>query len=407
MQDQNKEKQHPPATPSPINLQRRIKQKVWPHAWPWFAVCKPGVEDICLSELAGLEIENLDPQPGGVGFEGGLEDAYAANMWLRTSSRVLLRVNDFRVRRWDDLVRQASRTTWEYFLQPEGAFTIQVSLTDSNLKHTGQIADVMAQGITRRFKELGLAPPLPARPDQSSSQVIMVRGVDRRCTFSLDSSGDNLHKRGYRLASGKAPLREDLAAALLWISGYSGDVPLIDPMCGSGTLAIEAALIARGLPPCLDREFAMHSWPCHREAAYGHLKKTFEANALDRAPARIMASDNQAPALKFARDNAERAGVGADIEIGQQDFFQLTPPDEPGVLVANPPYGKRIGSVRQGERFIQKMGAHLRNNFPGWRVGVVLYQTEWAKYLGLRNTVRTTVPHGGVKVTLLAGEVPA
>ena len=393
--------------PSPApNLAKQIKRKVWPHDWPYFAVCAPGLEEVCAAELESLQVGPLDLQPGGVGFEGRLEVLYAANLWLRCAGRVLFRLADFRVRRWEDLLRQAARAPWEYYLAPGAPYRVQVTLKDSNLRHEGRIAEEVGAAIEKKFRGLELEPPAPVRPDQAQSQLIAVRAHDRRCTFSLDSSGEHLHRRGYRLATGKAPLREDLAAALIIFSGYTGEEAFLDPMCGAGTLPIEAALLARDLAPGLKRAFSLESWACQRQAAWEHLKKMAEEESLAKAPQPVMAWDNQAGAIRASRENAERAGVAQDIEISQADFFSQPAPDcEPGLLVVNPPYGKRIGSVRQAERLLQKLGSRLREQYQGWRVSVVVYVPEWQRHLGLKHTRSITAPHGGVKVTLLTGEV--
>ena len=387
------------------NLARQIKRQVWPHAWPLFAVCAPGLEEVCEAELESLGAGALEVRPGGVAFEGRVEMLYTANLWLRSAGRVLFRLSDFRVRRWDDLLRQAARAPWEYFLAPKAPYRIQVTLKDSNLRHEGRIAEEVGAAIEKRFRSLNLEPPAPVRPDQAQSQLIAVRGHDRRCTFSLDASGDHLHRRGYRLATGKAPLREDLAAALLIFSGYTGEEALLDPMCGSGTLPIEGSLLARDLAPGLERAFALENWACHRKAAWEHLKKLSREESLPAAPNPIWAWDNNPGAIRSAKDNAERAGVSGDVEIVQADFFKEPAPKcEPGILVVNPPYGKRIGSVRQAERLIQKLGAKLKADYRGWRVSLVLYLPEWQRFLNLKNTRAITAPHGGVKVTMLSGE---
>ena len=349
---------------------------------------------------------DIQPEPGGVNFSGKLELGVRANLWLSTAGRVWLRLKDFRVRLWEDLLRQADSVPWEVFIAPGAPLNIQVALNESNLKHTGRIAEVTGQAAAKRLRELGLEPPAPAKPGDENAQRLQVRGSDRRASISLDMSGAHLHKRGWRAQGGAAPLREDLAAALLLHCGYDGSQPLLDPMCGSGTLVIEAAGLARRLPPGLGRVFAFEQWPCHREAAWNYMKRQAENEALPAPPAPIMGRDSNGEAVDLARGNAELAGVGqgAQLEIG--DFFKAEPPAGPGLVVMNPPYGKRLGSVRQAQDLARRIGERLAQAYPGWRCGVVLYLQEWVELLGLENPSLITAPFGGLHVTLLSGTIP-
>jgi putative N6-adenine-specific DNA methylase len=390
------------------NLARRIKRHAWAPSWNWFAVCAPGLEELLAAELAGLGLEPLPVKPGlgGVGFSGKLEAGYLANLHLRCAGRVLLRVADFRVRTWDDLPRQAGAIAWEVFIPPGAALSIRVTLKDSNLKHSGRVAEEVFKAASQSLQKAGLAPPRLTQA-QEPAQVILVRGKDRRCLISLDSSGGHLHKRGYRLDPGQAPLREDLAAALLMLAGYDHNRMLLDPMCGAGTLPIEAAFMARGLPAMVKRSIAMESWPCHREPTWRHLVSKAHERALAAAPAPILGRDLSAVALKTASANALRAGVGHDVRFDKADFFNTPPPPgPPGLLVMNPPYGKRLGSVRQAEAFVQNLAQRLAEAYGGWQAAIVLYLPQWLEGLGLQDARTITAPFGGLKVTLAVGKVP-
>lgn len=413
MQPQAKPTPAPPA-PAPApgsspNLERRVKQQVWAKEHDYFAVTAPGLEEICADELRALGVGPVEPQPGGVAFRGRWEAMYLANLWLRTAGRVLLRLRDFRVHNWSDLPRQAMAVPWEVYLPAGAAIRVQVTLNESNLKHSGRVAEEVVGAAMARLTSLGLAAPTLAEGAEESRDnalTIMVRGAGRRASISLDTTGEHLHRRGYRLQPGQAPLREDLAAGLLTLCGYGGAGALLDPLCGAGTLPIEAGLMARGLAPGLERAFAVESWPCHRAPAFAHMRKKAREAALPQAPAPILGRDRSAPALAAARANAERAGLAADLTFDKADFFAAPPPGvAPGLLVINPPYGKRLGSVRQAEEFAARLGRHLKGFYPGWRCGVVLYLPQWAEELRLERAVSLVVPHGGLKVTLLAGDV--
>lgn len=392
----------------PPNLARRIKRQAWVPVWDWFAVCAPGLEEILTAELASLDLAPLPAEPGvgGVAFSGKLEAGYLANLWLRSAGRVLLRLADFRVRTWDDLLRQAKAIAWEVFIPPGAPLNIRVTLKSSNLKHAGRVAEEVFKAACQSLQKVGLAPPRMAQA-QEPAQVIMVRGVDRRCQISLDASGEHLHKRGYRQDPGQAPLREDLAAALLKLAGYDGSQMLMDPMCGAGTLPIEAALSARGLPSLGERSIAMETWPCHREPTWRHLVSKAHEQALAAAPAPILARDLSGVARKSSKANALRAGVSEDVRFDKADFFKAPPPPgPPGLLVVNPPYGKRLGSVRQAEEFAKKLGQRLASAYGGWQVAIVLYLPQWLEGLGLQDARTLSAPFGGLKVTLAVGKVP-
>lgn len=423
-----------PRQPGATNLERRVKRQAWAPEHDLFVVTAPGLEPICAHELINLGAEEAQPLPGGVLFRGRLDSLYAANLWLRSAGRVLLRLKDFRVRTWEDLLRQAAAVPWEVWLGAGAEVKVQVTLRQSNLRHEGRIAEEVLKSAASRLMSLGLKPPRSSSgpevedwedelpdPDQAETpapepvadpaarpaQTILVRGVDRRASLSLDGSGQHLHRRGYRLAPGPAPLREDLAAALLILCDYRGEEPLLDPFCGAGTLPIEAGLIARRLAPGLARDFAFSAWPSFRAATWGHLCKQAQAAALAAPPQPIHARDISSPALEACRANLRRAGLEGQIEVERADFFNADPPPGPGLVVINPPYGHRLGSVRQAADLAQRIGQRLRQAYRGWRVGLVLYRPEWAADLGLTQVQTLAAPHGGLKVSLLRGQVPA
>lgn len=394
------------APPGPANLERRVKRQAWAPVHELFAVAAPGLEPLCAAELRAMGADDVQPLAGGVAFSGRLDLMYAANLWLSTSGRVLLRLKDFRVRGWDDLLRQAAAIPWEVWLPAGAGLKVLASLHQSNLRHEGRIAEEVFAAAEARLTGLGLDPPRLANAEEEGGQTVQVRGVDRRAVISLDSSGEHLHRRGYRLAPGPAPLREDLAAALLLLAGYDGEGPLLDAFCGSGTLAIEAGLAARRLPPGGGRGFAFQAWPSFREPTWRHLLREAQAQSLAAPPAPVIARDNSVAALDICQENAGRAGLGGQIAVERADFFKAAPPDAgPGLVVINPPYGKRLGSVRQAGELVERIGRRLAEAYQGWRVGIALYRPEWAESLPLADAVSLTAPHGGLKLTLLSGRV--
>lgn len=384
-------------------LTRRIKQHIQAPTHEWFAPCAPGFEETLKAELAALGAEAPTSVPGGVEFKGKLDFAYQANLWLRTANRVLLRVARFKAKRPEDLFRHASGLAWELLLDPSVPLRFQTSSTASWLSNSDLIESTLRDAIRRRLKESHES--LPETDPFLPEQLILVRMEQDEAVLSLDSSGEHLHRRGYRLSSSKAPLRETLAAGILQAAGYDGRMPLLDPMCGSGTFSIEAALMASHLPPGLTREFAFQRWPSFKEATWNHLcKKAREGAIAPSGP--IVARDIHGGSLKALQENAERASVGGVIQIEKADFFTAPALDAPGLVVINPPYGKRVGEEEELGRFYRRMGDRLRSTYSGWRYAILVPQPWLVTALRLEPERRIRFSHGGLKIDLLAGRLP-
>lgn len=404
-------------------LARRIKQAVHAPVHSWFASCAPGLEAVLARELTALEALEALPVAGGVEFKGKLEVAYRANLWLRTANRVLMRIADFRARAPEELFAHARELRWETLL-PSLPLRIEVSLHASRMTSDSLIARILRDAIQARLADQGL-PPLPE--GEGPSQLMLIRLDNNRLLLSLDTSGELLHKRGYREATAKAPMRETLAAGILLAAGYDGSESLLDPMCGAGTFPVEAALIARRLPPGLHRRFRFEDWPSFKEATWRHLKSRALSEALAHAPQLILAQDLHAGAVAATRANAARAGVSDDLTVGIADFFRSETPDvRAGLLVINPPYGRRVaasptetprgagrasGQPTAAERaevgrLYDRIGATLRRAYPGWRYAIVVPEPSLYGALRLPETERLLLPHGGLKVGVAIGRLP-
>ncbi len=398
---------------TPASLSRRIKQHVHAPLHDWFAPCAPGFEPVVAGELAPLEAEDIRTEAGGVSFRGKLEVGYRANLWLRAANRVLLRLAEFKAKRPEELFRHANGLYWEAFLAPDLPLRFQITRVRSWIKHDGLIESTLRDAIRRRLLEQGLDATVADRPISPAEdgaeplvQRLMVRLEDDRLTLSLDSSGEHLHRRGYRQATAKAPLRETLAAGMLLAAGYDGQRPLLDPMCGSGTLAIEAALIARRLPPGAHRSFVFEHWPSYREATWGHLKKRAAAEALPSAPAPIVGRDSHGGAIRAAETNAERAGVLGDLVLEQGDFFRAEPPAGPGWVITNPPYGMRVSEGEDLRSLYRRIGGRLRSAYAGWDYALLVPEARLIDVLGLPAEPPLWIPHGGLKVAVVRGKLP-
>lgn len=389
---------------------RRSDAPAAPVTFESFAVTAPGVAPITAQELRALGMTVGTEEPGGVSFTGGLDDLYRANLWSRTASRVIVRVGEFHARAFGELERRAQRLPWERFLSAGRAVRLRVTCRKSRLYHSDAVAERIARVIQSRT---GVAPAVDAsaaQPDASESaedaQLIIVRLFHDVCTVSADSSGALLHMRGYRLATAKAPLRETLAAAVLAASGWVSDAPLIDPLCGAGTIPIEGALIARHVPPGLDRRFAFMHWPSFDADRWRALLDAARAGILPSAPAPIHGSDRDAGAIEAAAANAERAGVSGDITFSAVALSRISPPAALGWLVTNPPYGVRVGDVDRLRNLYAQLGNVARRVCAGWTLSLLSADARLDAQLQMDLEVVLRTRNGGIPVHLARGIVP-
>ena len=375
----------------------------------------PGVEEITARELAGLGLTPDAPTPGGVAFGAAHGELYAAHLMLRTASRVLVRLAEFPARAFYELERKAKRVPWGLVLRPGDPVAFRVTSRKSKLYHLDGIADRLlassgGSGGRESTGDTDDADYSPASPDDGVTggfvQLFVVRVWRDLVTISGDSSGDLLHRRGYRRAIGKAPLRETLAAAMLLTAEYDGTGPLVDPFCGSGTIPIEGALIARRIPPGIHRRFAFERWPSFEAAAWQSVRTVGKERILDRAPAPILGWDRDAGAIAAAASNAARAGVGDHVVVAQGAISGLEVPSGPGLIVTNPPYGVRLGQAGDLRDLYARFGSVLRAECPGWRAAVLSADRAHDAATGLGLVERWHSSNGGVKVRCSVAEIP-
>jgi len=370
----------------------------------FFAVTAPGLEPFTALELSRLFPDREPvPEPGGVTFRGSFADLMRANLHLRTASRVLARLGmPFLARDFDELRQKAARLPWERFLAPGQPVALRVTCHKSKLYHSDAVARVLALALADR---LGQSSPLVKTDEESDQppQLIVVRLAEDRVTVSVDSSGTILHKRGYRLASAKAPLRETLAAGLLMASGWDLRSPLLDPFCGSGTIPIEAALMALGIPPGIHRRFAFMDWPGFDQQLWTSIRTP---SPIHHPPSlTILASDRDAGAIEMARQNAERAGVAQVIEFSQRAVSAIEPSPGPGWVVTNPPYGQRVRGGRDLRDLYARFGDVLRAQCPGWQVTVLCSDRALLGQMRLDLDTSLALVNGGIRVRVGRGKV--
>jgi len=363
-----------------------------------FAICPPGLEAVCAKELLALGLIPGERSRGGLAFAGGLDAIYRANLWLRSASRVLVRLSDWPCRDFPELYRKALKLPWGSFLRPGRALDFRVSAAHSRLWHSDRIALSLREAIER---SLG---PAPASSEFEPQQVF-VRFSDDRCQISLDSSGELLHRRGYRKDVRQAPLRETLAAGVLQLLGWDGSQGLVDPMCGSGTFLSEALLLAQNRPPGRDRDFAFMHWPGYRQGLWNDLCRSADG-ALRPRPATLPAGYDLDPeAIAAARRNLERLEGGESVHLELLDIRDQKPHAPPGLVICNPPYGERLGDPEQIRGLYGELGACYRRAFSGWRGAFVAPSRELAAATGLNFQETARLVNGGIPVGLYSGRL--
>ncbi len=377
-----------------------------PETFDAYAITAPGIERVAAAELALLGAMPAATEVGGVAFRADHEMLWRANLELRSATRVIARLGTFRARALGELERKTAMLPWERFLSRGQPMRIRVTSRKSRLFHTGAVAQRIASGASTRLGGTIEHATSGEEDESAGSQLIIVRLLRDECMVSIDSSGALLHRRGYRLESARAPIRETLAAAMLLAIGFRYDEPLLDPLCGSGTIPIEAALIARDIPPGADRHFAFSSWSSFDAEQWTSLRAARLARVRAAAPAPITGADRDAGAIEAARANAARARVGDGVTFRIASVSAAEPPSkEPGWLVTNPPYGVRVGDERRLGDLYARLGQVARARFRGWRIAIVSSSPALAAQTGFtwREELRTRT--GGLPVRVLWAEV--
>ncbi|PWR02804.1 RNA methyltransferase [Meridianimarinicoccus roseus] len=366
-----------------------------------FLVAAPGLEAALLDETHAVGFDGAAAVPGGVAFAGGWPDVWRANLVLRGTGRVLARIGAFRAMHLAQLDKRARKFPWGDTLRADVPVKVEVTCRRSRIYHAG---------AAQQRIETALRDSLGVTIDPENGLALKVRIEDDLCTFSIDTSGEPLHRRGHKLAVGKAPIRETLAALFLRKAGYDGTGPVLDPMCGSGTFVIEAAEIAAGLPPGRDRSFAFERLAGFDERAWQELRaQELAAARPEELTARFFGSDRDAGAIRMSRENAIRAGVGAVAAFLEQPAGRsVPPPGPPGLVIVNPPYGARIGDRKRLRSLYAAFGRTMRDRFPGWRVALVTSEPQLAQATGLPFAPPgAPVPNGGLRVQLfVTGALP-
>lgn len=372
-----------------------------------FAVSAPGMEDITAREVTELGLaqgREARSIPGGVEFSGDLGTIYRANLLLRTASRVLVRLSTFYATEFSELHRKASRLPWERYLHPGQSVLMRATCRKSKLYHSDAVIERVFDAIAGRLGAPVMSAAAADEEADQPAQLVVVRLFRNRCTVSVDSSGALLHRRGYRLATAKAPLRETLASGMVLASGWNGHVPLLDPFCGSGTIPIEAALWARNIAPGKARNFAFMEWPNFTPNVWTETLSAALAAERPSAPT-ILASDRDAGAIRAAQANAARAGVAGDIAFTCQAVSAIAPPPEPGWVITNPPYGVRVSANKDLRNLYAQFGNVLRDKCLRWRVTFLCTDLRLIGQTRLPVETAYVWTNGGLRVRVAQGLV--
>ncbi len=371
----------------------------------FFAPCPRGLETALADELAALDAERAIATDGGVAFEGPLDLAYRANLDSRLASRVLWRVAHAGYRNENDVYSLARSVDWPRLFVASRPLRVAVAATRSPLASLEFATLKVKDAVCDRFRdEAGRRPSIDKqRPDVRVHAYL----TEREATVYLDTSGEPLFKRGWRREADAAPLRENLAAGVIALAGWTPGTPFLDPMCGSGTIAIEAAALAADRAPGLARTFGFQKLAWFDGPTWQRLRQRARDRVRTAPAALIFASDRDAGAVERCRGNAKAAGVDAWISIERQDVLARTAPAPAGTLVANPPYGVRLDDARALAAFYPKLGDALKQRFAGWTAWLLSGDPQLAALIGLRPARRMPLMNGDIECRLLRFDIVA
>jgi putative N6-adenine-specific DNA methylase len=350
---------------------------------------------LLLQELSSLGGKELKQTPGGIAFSGTWETCYRANLWSRIASRILWRVADFPYKNEKDLYDAVKAVDWPRHFAVQKKIRVNVTAQKSPLKSLEFATLKVKDAICDRFRDkLGSRPDV----DRAAPDVrIHVFLEEAKGVLYLDSSGEALFKRGWRMDIADAPLRENLAAGILMMTGWKFDQPLLDPMCGGGTLLSEAAAMARGRAPGAKRSFGFEKLSAFDSRLW---EKVRDERSIAPVEPRLYGSDTDPEALKAARRNLGAAGIERWVKLEQADVLERAAPGPSGVMVANPPYGERIGSPEELAALYPKLGDALKKKFAGWKCFFFTADQRMAKLIRLQPSRRTPLWNGAIECRL-------
>lgn len=351
-----------------------------------------------LEAIVAQEVKDLGYEPqvenGKVIFEASVSAIPRCNLWLRTADRLKLIVGEFKANTFDMLFKQTKALPWEQFIDEDGQFPVAGKSHKSTLYSVPDCQSIVKKAIVERLKlKYGLASNMPETGALYKVEVAIHKDI---ATLTLDTSGVGLHKRGYRVGQGDAPLKETMAAALVLITNWQPDHPLIDPFCGSGTIAIEAALIGQNIAPGFNREFASENWSFVKQKWWDRALEEAEDVANYDQSLQIVGSDIAHNMIKISQANAIEAGLGELIEWKQMQVSDLVLKEENGYIISNPPYGLRLGETKEIRHLYEAIGKLIQLN-PSWSIYILTAFENAEAYLGKKATKKRKLFNGFVR----------
>jgi len=364
----------------------------------WFATCPRGLESLLAAELSAWGADSVGAVPGGVSFRGPFSLCYRANLGSRFATRVLLRMGVASYRSEQDVYEAAYALPWHEWFESKQSLRVDVNASRSPLKSLDFATLRIKDAVCDRFRaERGARPDVDTR----SPDVRIHAFLDaREAHFYLDTSGEPLYKRGYRKDSGEAPLKENLAAGIVALTQWDRAEPLLDPMCGSGTLLIEAAFMALEIPPGHARGFGFERLRPYDAPTWKDVRDHALSRRREAAQLPIFGRDRFGEEIAKARRNLEAAGLADRIELKQADVLETRAPAQTGVLVTNPPYGKRIDAQESLAQFYPKLGDTLKRYYAGWRCFLFSGDPQLPKLIRLHPSRRTPLYNGPIECRL-------
>jgi len=362
-----------------------------------------GSEDLLAKELADLGAFDLKTMNRSVEFYGDKQLLYRANLWCRTATRILEPIISFEVTDDKALYRTALSIDWSEYLGLDQTFAIDAVIVDSQFTNSLYVAQKTKDAIADQFRnQTGQRPSVDVKNPDIRINVYIYQN---ECTLAIDSSGDPLFKRGYRRKTGEAPLNEVLAAGIVLRSEWDRNSSFVDAMCGSGTIVIEAALLARNIPPGLTRKkYGFMNWSNYDSDLFKSICEKARQAIIPRLSFQIVGSDIDSQLIRESSENANQAGVGKDIIFKQSDIVDLVPPPPPGVVIINPPYGDRL-SVDDIQSSYHSIGDAFKKNFTNYDAFVFTGNSSAAKHIGLRTSRRIQMYNGPIECRLLRFEM--
>lgn len=364
----------------------------------FFAPCPRGLEAALADELTALGLQGVEADSAGAAFTGDWVDCQRANLHSRIASRILWRVGHGRYRSEDDIYRMAFALPWPRWFDVENTIRVNVAAIRSPLRSLEFATLRIKDAVCDRFREEGDRRPNvdTLTPDMRIHAFLTAD----EATLYLDTSGDALFKRGWRKRAGEAPLRENLAAGILRITGWTPEEPLFDPMCGSGTFIVEAAQMALNIAPGRGRRFAFEKFTTHDESSWQQVRDAALAAERPGAEFNVSGADTDRTALTAVKRNLDDAGVAGTLRVALGDVLEVAPSSGPGVMVANPPYGVRMGNMDALAEFYPKLGDALKQRWAGWRVFLFSADVRLPKLIGLKAQRRTPLYNGALECRL-------